>query len=387
MYDGLCKVVAAWCFGIYPLTLNCTLADKPMEKMSLKKGILCIFVLFCGFSLHRTNGQQIGLTQNGAPGESRSRHYRQAYLEMADMLDGKIPLSIKRAVFLAEWAYLDGDLDYDAYCLGIDTTVAFLQRFIAANGLERYKTGKNLALTEYFFRPYSGNGHKPFIYDFADTGGEDDLTKQFVTKVMRMHTGQCRSLPMYFKVLAESLGAEAYIAYAPAHVFIRYRNEDRMYPEEWVNVELTTHQITPEFFYKEHFQVSDKTIGNKVYLAPLTDRETVASQLADLAFGYRNKFQCYDEFTRLCAEKSLEYYPQYPKTCIILGKSLDAALVKHLMENGCKEDACTRQIEAQSAALFEKLQALGWEDMSEELYDKLEKGNEEGKKVQEAAVH
>ena len=90
-----------------------------MEKMSLKKGIICIFVLFCGFSLHRTNGQQIGLTQNGAPGESRSRHYRQAYLEMADMLDGKIPLSIKRAVFLAEWAYLDGDLDYDAYCLGI----------------------------------------------------------------------------------------------------------------------------------------------------------------------------------------------------------------------------------------------------------------------------
>lgn len=64
---------------------------------------------------------------------------------------------------------------------------------------------------------------------------------------MRTHTGQCRSLPMYFKVLAESLGAEAYIAYAPAHVFIRYRNEDKMYPEEWVNVELTTHQITPEF--------------------------------------------------------------------------------------------------------------------------------------------
>ena len=82
----------------------------------------------------------------------------------------------------------------------------------------------------------------------------------------------------------------------------------------------------------------------------------------------------------------MEYYPQYPKTCIILGKSLDAALVKHLMENGCKEDACTRQIEAQSAALFEKLQALGWEDMSEELHGKLEKGNEEGMKMQETTT-
>lgn len=357
-----------------------------MEKTLIKKGIICIFVLFCGFPLQQTNGQQIGRTPNRMPCKSRSRHYRQAYLEMADMLDGKIPLSIKRAVFLAEWAYLDGEFDYDAYCLGIDTAVAFVQRFIATNGLEQYKTGKNMALTEYFFRPYSGNGHKPFTYDFADTGGRDDFTKQFVTKVMRTHTGQCRSLPMYYKVLAETLGAEAYIAYAPAHVFIRYRNEDKMYPEEWVNVELTTHQITPEFFYREHFEISDKAIANKVYLAPLTDRETVAAQLADLAFGYWNKFKYYDAFTRLCAAKSLEYYPQHPKACIILGKSLDAALVKHLKENGYKEDAYTRQIIAQSGALHEKLKALGWEDMSEELHDKLEKGNQEGKQMQEATT-
>ncbi|WP_295960182.1 hypothetical protein [uncultured Alistipes sp.] len=119
---------------------------------------------------------------------------------------------------------------------------------------------------------------------------------------------------------------------------------------------------------------------------PATERETVAAQLADLAFGYRNKFKCYDAFTRLSAEKSLEYYPQHPKACIILGKSLDAALVKHLKGNGYKEDDYARQIEAQSAALFEKLQALGWEAMSEELYDKLEKGNEEGMKMQEATT-
>lgn len=354
--------------------------------MSLKKGIICILILLCGFPLHPADGQQACRTLNPVQVESRSRHYRQAYLEMADMLDGKIPLSIKRAVFLAEWAYLDGDLDYNAYCYGIDTAVAFLQMFIVANGLERYKTGKNLALTEYFFRPYSGNGHKPFTYDFDDTGGQADFTKQFVTKVMRTHTGQCRSLPMYYKVLAEALEAEAYIAYAPAHVFIRYRNEDKMYPEKWVNVELTTHQITPEFFYKERFEISDKAIENKVYLAPLTDRETVAAQLADLAFGYWNKFKCYDEFTRCCTEKSLEYYPQHPKACIILGKSLDVALVKHLKENGYKEDAYSRQIEAQSAALHEKLQALGWEDMSEELYDKLETDNEQARKLQEATT-
>lgn len=34
--------------------------------------------------------------------------YNQAYQEIADMLDGKIDLSIKRAVFLTEWALLPG---------------------------------------------------------------------------------------------------------------------------------------------------------------------------------------------------------------------------------------------------------------------------------------
>lgn len=40
-------------------------------------------------------------------------YYHQAYSEIANMLEGKAPLSIRRAVFLAEWAYLDGNLDYE----------------------------------------------------------------------------------------------------------------------------------------------------------------------------------------------------------------------------------------------------------------------------------
>ena len=43
-----------------------------------------------------------------------------------------------------------------------------------------------------------------------------------------------------------------------------------------------------------------------------------------------------------------------------------------------------RWIEACSKALFEHLDSLGREPMSEDLHDKLEKGNEEGKKMQEA---
>jgi hypothetical protein len=232
-------------------------------------------------------------------------YYDIAFNEISAMLDGKQPLSIKRAVFLAEWAYFDGKLDYEKFCKTIDSATDFIKRFIKVNEMEKYKTAKNMALIEYFFRPYSGNGYKPFTYNFSDIEVSEDFTQQFVSKVMQTHTGQCRSLPMYYRVLAEAVDAEAYIAYAPQHVFIRYRDEDNLFPEDWVNIELTSQQLVPEFAIKEHFGISEKTIENKVYLYPLTIKETIASQLADLALGYRRKYKIYNDFTLNCADKSL----------------------------------------------------------------------------------
>lgn len=43
----------------------------------------------------------------------QDENYEQAYQEMADMLEGKVPLSVRRSVFMAEWAFLDGNLDYE----------------------------------------------------------------------------------------------------------------------------------------------------------------------------------------------------------------------------------------------------------------------------------
>lgn len=39
-------------------------------------------------------------------------YYVAAFNEISDMLAGRDSLSIKRAVFLAEWAYYEGKLDY-----------------------------------------------------------------------------------------------------------------------------------------------------------------------------------------------------------------------------------------------------------------------------------
>ena len=311
--------------------------------------------------------------------------YESAYDEMASMLNGKAPLSIKRAVFLAEWAYLDGEPDYDEYCRTIDSAALFLRKFIGANELGRYKTGRNLALTEYFFNPYSGNGYKPFTYDFDYSADDEDFTRQFVTPLMRTHRGQCRSLPMYYRILAEALGAEASIAYAPAHMFIRYRNEDGLYPEEWVNVELTTHQITPECWYREHFEISDRQVEKRIYLHPLTDRQTVAAQLVDLALGYRKKFARYDAFTLRCVEKAWEHYSSSPNALLIQGNSIEARLRARLAKNGNRADDEVLRLDEALRVTSRQLDSLGWAPMSRELFDKLELGNEEGKRIANGA--
>lgn len=44
--------------------------------------------------------------------KSESR-FHSAYNEIVSMLEDRQPLSIKRSVFLAEWAFLDGRLDYE----------------------------------------------------------------------------------------------------------------------------------------------------------------------------------------------------------------------------------------------------------------------------------
>ena len=79
------------------------------------------------------------------------KRYVMAYKEMTSMLEGITDLSIKRAVFLSEWAYLDGNLDYEKdFCEEINRVSNFINSFISVNHLEKYKTAKQMALCEYF---------------------------------------------------------------------------------------------------------------------------------------------------------------------------------------------------------------------------------------------
>ncbi len=263
-------------------------------------------------------------------------YYVSAFNEMSDMLAGRDSLSIKRAVFLAEWAYYEGNLDYRTdFCEEIDRIVKFLNLFYVVNELSSYKTGKQMAMNEYFFRPYSGNQYLPYTYDFDSFFMDKVLWDyQFVSKVLKTHKGQCRSLPWMYKILAKEIGAKVSLAHSPSHCYIMYKDEDNLTPEDWINLELTTHQMQPAWWIKQDFAISDSAVHVGTYMTPLTDVETVACQMADLAFGYCEKFNRYDEFTYYCASRSLEFYPMYPNAWIIRGKSLERIIHDYLRKSG-----------------------------------------------------
>lgn len=263
-------------------------------------------------------------------------YYVTAFNEMSDMLGGRDTLSIKKSVFLAEWAYYEGNLDYNTdFCDEISRITDFVLLFYKVNKLESYRTGKQMALNAYFFSPYSGNGYTPYTYDYENYSMDKVPWEcQFVSRVLATHKGQCRSLPWMYKILAKEVGADVSLARAPRHCYIMYKDEDNLTPEEWVNLEVTANQMVPAWSIKQDFEISDSAVHVGTYMTPMTDVETVACQMADLALGYVEKFNRYDEFTYYCTSRSLEFYPMNPNAWIIRGRSLECMLQNYLLCTG-----------------------------------------------------
>lgn len=309
--------------------------------------------------------------------ESKDTLYEKAYQEINDMLDGKTKISLKRAVFLSENAFLGGKLDYNRdFCQPIAKTVSFLKRFIAANKLEKYKTAKQIALCDFMFRPWSGNGYKPFEYDFSEEYSKDDWHYQLVSRTLKIHKGQCHSLPWTMKLFAEGLGADVHIALAPRHCFIMYKDADNLFPEDWVNVEVTSHQYHPTWAKKKDFHIADSAIIVGTYLTPLSDKQALACQMAHLASGYKHKYNVDDAFTLKCVDAALKYFPQNPNAILAKGKSLDALLLAHLKTNGWVHDAYTDDIDRQSRECATDLKHTYWTQEAEEMRNQIEQNAE-----------
>ncbi|MDZ7741020.1 MAG: hypothetical protein U5Q03_04540 [Bacteroidota bacterium] len=65
--------------------------------------------------------------------------------------------------------------------------------------------------------------------------GNDNWSNMFVSKLMATNSGQCNSMPLFYLILAQELGAKSFLTYSPNHSFIRFKSPKG----NWINAELT----------------------------------------------------------------------------------------------------------------------------------------------------
>lgn len=257
-----------------------------------------------------------------------SQHqYDRAFNELKGMLTDSLPISFKRAVFVTENAYVGNQLNYDEFdkhikllagrCLAISQ-----QSELIYNGRDKEKVKKYAAVfrlmtdtMKFYQNENDFYSTTPYKYDFEDFYGDKDWRKMFVSKLLTTHAGNCHSLPFLYKMLCEELGAKAYLAMAPNHTYIKLWCEKT----GWYNTELTSGHFPIDAWIMASGYVHLSAVQNRIYMDTLSDKQSIAVCLIDLAKGYEKKFGergDYNFIAKSC-NLALKYYPQYVNALIL----------------------------------------------------------------------
>ena len=217
--------------------------------------------------------------------------YRKAANILFSMLNGTKPANLKDAVFAVENAYFKGKLEYSKYNKAIQRLVAIAKLKAIQNG---YNWSDPLTRNMMLFRVMTDTlkikfpGQEtpitsyPMRYDFNDPKGNEDETKQFISKLLSTHSGQCHSLPLLYLILAEETNTPAQLSIAPSHMYVKIKDKSGTY----YNLELTNGHITSDAFILGSGYITAEALKNHLYMEPLTKKQTIAITLNDLTNNY-----------------------------------------------------------------------------------------------------
>lgn len=229
-------------------------------------------------------------THNGQAVEK----FVKAYEELVKMLDGSQRTDFLRAVWLVESA-VDKTLTWEEFnkmfSEGIQVISALMQK-------DKLSPNDNLAkiMTIYKYMTDTTKVYiaakeknvvsKPMLYDYDDYRAEKDLTKIFVSKLLRTGSGQCMSLPTLFFLFAKALKADADLAFAPEHSYITFK--DKLGNRQ--NIELTGKMFTTTDFYWQTGFIKAEQVKSGIYLKPLSEKDVLVHLVTTLAKTYVRTF-------------------------------------------------------------------------------------------------
>ena len=254
------------------------------------------------------------LTKYGFPMQSEyegTSAFYSAFDEISNMLNGQETLNLGRAVFLVENAWHNNKYDYDEYKNGIKAGIDFCNQKIEEEGLNKDdKLVKNMMLFRFMTdtlkikdkSTQKALTHYPVKYNYEDYESKISYDSHFVTTLMQTNTGQCHSMPLYYLILAEAIGTEAYWSFSPRHSFVKIQDRKG----NWHNIELTAKAMLSDTHYMNSSYIKAEALQNKIYLEPMDKTDTIAEMLLELARGYYQKYG-YDDFYLKCIDTAEQH--------------------------------------------------------------------------------
>lgn len=316
---------------------------------------------------------------NNKPAQGKDR-YAASFIDLNKMLDGSLPLNLKRAVYLVESAY-DTTLKFEEFSKQLDYLSMILQTKMKQGKIKPTDNiGKVMTIFQFMtdtLRVKNVASERwittyPKTYDFNDFWGIRDYSKMFVSKLMRTGSGQCHSLPLLFLLLAEQLQADAHLAFAPNHSFIKFQDKRG----NWHNIELTAGVFASDHFMIESGYIKAEALQNRIYLEPLTPKEVIIQCLNDLTMGYSRKYG-YDDFVLKASETAISYSPNSITANQIYSNYYNTLIEyvahqymsKGLSQEKFKKDQRAMEIFTKADNALKRIDQLGYSDMPPEAYE------------------
>ena len=303
----------------------------------------------------------------------------QAYRGALDLLDQLVrqnaPESFKQAVFITENVYLGNSLDYAAFCDKIGQMTVLMKAWMKSNSLSNYRFEDSLNFEKNFaiftimkdsisvLNPDKGQLFStiPMIYDFDDYEGAKDWTKMFVSKLLFTYSGNCHSLPYLYKILADQLGATSWISLAPNHLYIQNRSKKI----GWYNTELTSGSFPTDGWIMASGYLPLKAVQSGIYMDTLSNQQSIALCMLDLAKGYEHKtHNYYDGFILACCDSSLQYFPLNVQALLLKAETLKRLYEQQLLHNSTAAKDTYQKMDALYFRLFD----LGYREMPPKMY-------------------
>lgn len=301
--------------------------------------------------------------------------YEKAYDQLEKLLISNTRGSFKKAAFLVENTFLENSLDESAFDTKIHQMVMLIQAWVSTNKITeyRYPDSNNLKINHGIYTLMkdsitliaSDNSQPlttiPFSYDFEDFSGRRDFTKMFVSKLLYTYSGNCHSLPYLYKILADELGASCWLSLAPNHIYIK----NRCKKIGWYNTELTSGQFPIDAWITTSGYIPIKAVQNGIYMDTLSNKQTIALCVLDLAKGYEFQTKNYEDgFILKCCDLVLQYHPVNVQALLLKAETLKRLYEK---QSGC-ENALAKETYKKMEQLYIKLFDLGYREMPEKMY-------------------